>query len=128
MLGLPLQRQLCERLELGELSSVWRRRRRHASNPQDTFGFKSPADFYGLRGLQLIIPRGVADPALFWRLFFFFLRLAESIYGGSFGHVGPGNGYGEWALTTRESGLYRYHWVHMARRTSDVDGCTGWYL
>ena len=43
------------------------------------------------------------------------------------GYLGPGNGYGEWALTTRESGLYRFHCVHMARKTCDVAGYTGRY-
>ena len=57
-----------------------------------------------------------------------FLRLAESIYGGSFGHVGPANRYGRWAQTTRESGLYRYHWVHRAWEASSDASCTGWYL
>ena len=31
---------------------------------------------------------------------------AEPICGGRFGHLGPGNRYGELALTNRESGLY----------------------
>ena len=66
--------------------------------------------------------------SIFYCILYFFLRLAESIYGGRFGHVGPGNGYGEWALTTRESGLYRYHWVHRASTHPPDVGCTGWYL
>ena len=29
---------------------------------------------------------------------------------------------------TRESGLFRYHWVHRAWEASSDAGCTGWYL
>ena len=40
------------------------------------------------------------------------------------GNLGPGNGYGEWALTTRESGLYRRSGVHRAWEASSDVGCT----
>ena len=61
-----------------------------------------------------------------WFFLFFIrlIRLAESIYGGSFGHLGPGNGYGEWALPTRESGFYRRSGVLRAWEVGELTGYT----